>query len=426
MVPILGQDLLRVTAEGVETTFPRLLAKRLASSLGVDGDPGDLHRLVTEQLGRNRPRLEITRALSKVHEQALRDVAIPEPLRQLAEVTDFPLLISTTTDRLLTRALTEGSRAPSSLAATFDRKPDLPAGWENDPAPLVFHLFGQISATPGYAITEEDTLEFLHQLHDPVQPRLFDSLKKRHLLFLGNSFPDWLARVFYRVLRGRRISVQGETFDAVADECVRGGKDKALVLFLREFAISAMLFEEGGVVEFVSELHGRWKAAAQSTVAVAPLDGYEADDMVPGSIFISYRSLDRAAAFALAAALKGGGLEVWLDQYRLETGDPFERKIRHHIRHCDLFVPLISRNTEKADESFFRREWRWAIKRAEAMHGRRFIMPVLVDRLETDALQRVDDEILSVTISEAIDGIPSPKLVEEFVAAIRELRARKS
>jgi len=203
---------------------------------------------------------------------------------------------------------------------------------------------------------------------------------------------------------------------------VRGGHDQALVVFLRDFARSALLYEEGGAAEFVAELHARWQKTRQPA---APQGNYEADDMAPGSVFISYRSPDRSAALVFADMLERGGLEVWLDWHRLETSDPFEPKIRRHIQQCDLFVPLISRNTEEAGEGFFRREWKWALKRAEAMQGRRFIMPVLIDDLERGDLHGVPEEFLALPIAAAAGGAPPLELIEGFISTIRQLRSRK-
>jgi hypothetical protein len=54
----------------------------------------------------------------------------------------------------------------------------------------------------------------------------------------------------------------------------------------------------------------------------------------------------------------------WFDLERLEGGDVFEAKIRKNIRACTLFLPMISRNTEDKNPRFFKREWNWALDRA--------------------------------------------------------------
>jgi hypothetical protein len=406
-----------------------LLAAGLARRLGGAEAPVSLGRLVTDELKRGRTRLEISRQLAAVHAELRATVALPEPLRRLAAITDFPLYLTTMTDGLFARALAEARGEPARvLSSTLNQSADLPAGWEAESAPILFHLFGQIAATPGCALTEEDVLEFVHRLADrDLRPRrLFDLLPRRHLLLLGNSFPDWHTRVFLRTLRGRRVSEDAETLEALADDSVHGGREQSLVVFLRDFGRTTLLYEEGGAADFIATLHERWQAAR--TPAPARPAGhaeYEPDDMIPGSVFISYRSLDRAAALAFTETLERGGLEVWLDRHRFETGDPFEQKIRRHIQQCDIFVPLISKHTEASDEGFFRREWRWALRRAEAMQ-RRFIFPVMLDELERGALRGVPEEFLALHMVRAAGGVPPPDLVAEFVAAVRQIRSRRT
>ncbi len=37
---------------------------------------------------------------------------------------------------------------------------------------------------------------------------------------------------------------------------------------------------------------------------------------------------------------------IWFDQSELRGGDSWDRKIREQIRHCALFIPIVSANTE--------------------------------------------------------------------------------
>ena len=58
----------------------------------------------------------------------------------------------------------------------------------------------------------------------------------------------------------------------------------------------------------------------------------------------------------------------------------WEQEILTAIRRTvQLFVPIISANTERAEEGYVFREWRAAVERALAILGRRFIVPVVID-----------------------------------------------
>jgi TolB-like protein/Tfp pilus assembly protein PilF len=98
------------------------------------------------------------------------------------------------------------------------------------------------------------------------------------------------------------------------------------------------------------------------------------------AVFLSYASQDAGAAEKIAEALRAGGIEVFLDQSELRGGDAWDRKIRHEIHDCVLFVPIVSRHTQERLEGYFRHEWNLAIERTHHMaENKAFLVPVVVD-----------------------------------------------
>lgn len=99
-----------------------------------------------------------------------------------------------------------------------------------------------------------------------------------------------------------------------------------------------------------------------------------------GAVFLSYASQDAGAVERICAALRAAGIEVWLDRSELRGGDAWDHKIRDQIRDCRLFLPVISANTERRDEGYFRREWSLAVDRTRDMaHNKTFLVPVVID-----------------------------------------------
>src|SRR6202047_5326050 len=86
-----------------------------------------------------------------------------------------------------------------------------------------------------------------------------------------------------------------------------------------------------------------------------------------GAVFLSYASQDAEAAQRICDALRAAGIEVWFDQSELRGGDVWDQKIRHQIRDCALFIPIISANTQARPEGYFRLEWRLADQRTHLM-----------------------------------------------------------
>ncbi len=99
-----------------------------------------------------------------------------------------------------------------------------------------------------------------------------------------------------------------------------------------------------------------------------------------GAVFLSYASQDADAARRICDALRAAGIEVWLDQSELRGGDAWDRKIRDQIRHCALFIPIISAHSQARLEGYFRREWKFAVERKRDIADElTFLLPVVID-----------------------------------------------
>jgi hypothetical protein len=78
--------------------------------------------------------------------------APPLALRQLAQITDFDLFVTTTFDSLLEQAINAerfgGAQSAEAIAYAPNRVADLPAEREQLQRPVVYHMFGRCSASP--------------------------------------------------------------------------------------------------------------------------------------------------------------------------------------------------------------------------------------------------------------------------------------
>jgi hypothetical protein len=386
VIPIIGPDLLQVEVDGSKTLLDRLVAKRLASKfrLSLDAAPTEptLNEVVSHLLGRER-RERRERVYSSVC-TLLKEAAIspPKPLRKLAQIRHFNLFVTTTFDSLLVDALNEerfGGRPETLWLPNKDAK-DLTDAAEL--RPTVYYLMGKVSMQPNYVLTEEDLLEAVCELQaEHRRPaRLFEELEKNHLLILGANFSDWLARIFLRTAKQRRLSEGRDVVEIFADSRTR--RDANLVYFLNHFSDHTLVFPSGGAVAFVDQLVERWsqRNPKEKFNPLAP-EIPPASEMPRKAIFISYAHEDAAAVKKLKAGLDAAGLTAWYDKDQLKPGHTFRLEIEKYISHeCSCFVPVISKNTEKRLEGFFRKEWHWAVERDRGIHHTKsFIVPVVVD-----------------------------------------------
>jgi hypothetical protein len=267
---------------------------------------------------------------------------------------------------------------PVSLAyEPGEKSTDLPSEHEHVESAFVYHLLGRAGSS-SFAVTEEDVLEFMHQLLHPGNLRrpeiLFDALQRSHLLFLGCRFPDWLTRFLVRMARGTRLGDPQGRRNWVAGGTVQG--DKGLERFLTHFSKRTKVFEGLDARAFVSELHRRWMEEHPPGTEDAPAVDAEAKDKV----FLSYASEDEAEVRRLREALDEKKLPVWFDKEQLIGGNDWNDKIRRNVRSCSLFVPLISKHVLTQRERYFRVEWHEAELRQQMQPPNgRFILPVRID-----------------------------------------------
>ncbi len=446
VIPIVGAELLTVPdGAGGEIPLQRLLAQKLAERLKLPAEDctGDdaLHQVVCGYLQRGGRREEIYPRIRNLMKELA--PAVPAPLRQLARIRHFNLFVTTTFDSLLAQALDEerfgGATKTTALAYAPNHTADLPPDARRAAQPTVFHMLGRMSASPDYVITEEDTLEFFTSMQtESKRPNvLLDELKSSHLLLIGNTFPDWLARFFIRIAKNGRLSLQREELEIVADR--RTHEDKNLVLFLKNFSYRTQIYEQGNAADFVRELAARYAERHPNPVAgvadpgpgstspaTAQADGATpAAEMKPGAVFLSYASQDAAAVKQIRDALEAAGIEVWFDQRRLEGGDDFDQQIKRNIRACSLILPVISAHTQARHEGYFRLEWNLAVERAKLIAETiPFILPVVIDPVaENDAL--VPERFLQVQWTRLPGGAATPEFVERMVRLIRDYRKRE-
>jgi hypothetical protein len=429
VIPIIGPDLLRVQTERGLRPLYEFLAEKLAVRLQVDTaglpTPLTLNDVLCCYLGQRGRREEAYTRLRSI----MREVQFEPPLalRQLAQITDFDLFVTTTFDPLLETAINleryAGQPGADVIAYAPNRVADLPAERSELQRTVVYHLLGRLSASPTYVVSDEDMLEFICALQSEhlTPEKLFHELEHNHLLLIGSDFSNWLARLFLRMAKRKRLSDPRDVSEVFADDHTM--QDGRLVSFLQQVSVRTRVY--GGAEAFVAELHARWSqrqrpAAANSGISAPQRFLPPSREMPENAIFISYAREDLPAVQTLKAALDGAGLTTWFDLDRLEGGDDYDRKIRANIGRCSYFVPVISATTQRRHEAYFRREWSYAVDRARNIaEGGVFMLPVCIDDTP-EATALVPDQFKAVHITRLPNGEPTP----EFLRRLQDLFAR--
>jgi len=426
VIPIIGPDLLRVQTDTGLRPLYEYLAEKLAAKLAVDASalpqPLTLNDVVCSYLGQRGRREEAYTRLRSIMREV--DFEPPLALRQLAQITDFDLFVTTTFDPLLENAINRerhgGQASAEVIAYAPNRVADLPCERSQLQRTVVYHMLGRLSASPTYVLSDEDMLEFICALQSEhlTPEKLFHELEHNHLLLIGSDFSNWLARLFLRMAKRHRLSDPRDVTEVMADDHTH--RDDRLVAFLQQVSVRTRVY--GGAEAFVAELHARWTkrqrpASASNRGDTPSRFPPPAREMPENAVFISYAREDLPAVQQLKAAMDAAGIVTWFDMDRLEGGDDYDRKIRANIGRCSYFVPVISANTQRRHEAYFRREWSYAVDRARNIaDGAVFVLPICVDDTP-EATALVPELFKALHVTRIPGGEPPP----EFLRRLQEL-----
>jgi hypothetical protein len=439
VVPVIGSQLLTWNGQDAMPSLQRRVALRVLEYNRFDTASVKLtpHRELHEVVTLLKPEVklqdlysDIADALDTVTKGA--DFKIPEPIEQLAAIASFKLLVTLTPDDLLAQALRK-HRAVNEIVHSpslpTSEAGDLAADWLKKPGEAnLLYLFGKAKSTPVYAIHDEDTLEYAHNLlsrGSNVPLRFLGELQQRGLLFIGSNFQDWLSRFLLRLTNQTRLAKKETRAWLVEDANIRPELAQFLSCFSQETEIISQLSPQA----FVNELHARW--LVRNTPAEAGPGGpgpHPEPDPRSVAFFISYsRATDLPAAEQLYQTLRDQGLaesEIWFDRRAIEPGSDFQESIFEGIRSCRYFLPLISAAADRFDEKFFYREWKAAIDRSKGISGREFVIPVILDEAyKPQDYVRVPREWSgTIDFGHAPGGMADERTLQHLKDLIRELR----
>lgn len=427
VIPVIGPELLCIPWEDHPAVrLYDLWGQTLARQQGIDAIPLPeetplLYRIInqwilTYPLRRNSGDIEYD----------INDVIccekwpVPEALRQLAGISDFPLYITTTIDHLMKTALQDARSVPL-LQIIFKLRGDktnndLPADFVAGKQPALFHLFGATCLDPGgFAASEDALIEFSWDLIDQnyAPEHLYDFLRGKELLLIGCDFPDWLARFFIHTLTRKSDAQTSVSF-------VSNYRSNGLQEFLKRKGASA--WPPMPPLTFVAELQRRWKQRQ----GVMATEQNQFRECKSGAVFISYAREDRTAALAIRAQLETCGIDTWMDESGLKPGVEFQHVIQENIEKASFFIAVISAalNFDGTDRRsrFVLEEWHWAEKvNNSRLKDDCFLQPLVVDNTPPGA-KFIERPFRDLHWSVFRDNTLSPEFIDTLRKGIRRFR----
>lgn len=435
LVPVVGPDVTVVENGNADLTFSTLIGQRLVERWGLSVSPGPttMDEAVAAFV-RERGQDEIERLYRVINDIIVEvDPKPADALRDLAAIDDLRMFVSTTPDRVLAKAINEVRFQGRPITRELSFSPNQSTSEQSRNAKpaaasdtVVLNLYGQAASTPQYAIHEEDRLEWMHALlsdRASLPDWVSYQLKEHPLLYIGCEIPDWLGRFLLRMSSNSRLSMERIPFFLAGCSASREPSlSSFFTTYCRKTLVQQLDMEPAA---FVAELRARWQKQATARPPEVGASGVAPSTDTP-TIFISYMREDVDAARRVCDAITSLGGDVWLDERRLSPGDAWEREILSGIsRNVRLFVPIISTNTEHAEEGYVFKEWDEAADRAREIPSRRFIVPVVIDD-DYDGnpsnYRQIPDAFRRLQFGRAPGGDPNLELKAMLTDEIRAMR----
>ena len=217
--------------------------------------------------------------------------------------------------------------------------------------PTLCYVFGKVNANISlsenhFVLSENDAMEKISNwFENHKNNRFLKYVRNFRLLSIGCQFDDWMFRFFWFLLRGRvGTEADGQVAVEVTD-------DDKLKHYLEQEKVKVF----ASARSFMQEACKHISKAADVKFLPRKENG----------VFISYAHEDRYIALPLFERLHAAGINVWIDEEKLESGAEYEQRIRRAINTCRIFMPILSSQVKSdltshnIESRWYRQEWQW-------------------------------------------------------------------
>lgn len=398
-VLLVGADLPVRTADaepaGAETCLPQELRRALADELEEDGrHPSGATLSAIAQYYEDTEGFGPS-ALRATAERLIRSPRFsPSTLHEKIAALPFSLIMTTTCDGLLERALTESGKCP--IPQHYNMRGDKRDNAEfmipgSPKSPVVYHLFGDAAHPQSLVLSENDVLDFLiHVIAErpPLPNCLLRALKRegQSFLFLGFGIRRWDLRVLLKVLlRTLEMNRSGPAIAAESlSSLLQTDREETILFYQRGTRVEV---EDQDIPAFLTQLSERLQQEGGFVEhAINPLG-------TRPRVFISYASEDGDLAARIYDTLQRAYIDPWLDRESLAGGDDWNQRIETDLETSHFVLALYTKALCRKVDSYVNKELALAAERALRVRGP-FLIPLRYGDLSgehsIDALGKYD------------------------------------
>lgn len=293
----------------------------------------------------------------------------------------FPLVVTTTTDRYVETAMKEiwghveiiNFYDDSSLDKFYTQIRKKQENPFYQMPPILFYAFGRANysndglSRTRFVFSENDAIEAVSKwMQIPKDKELFKFISQKKIMAIGCKFDDWRFRFFWYSMR-QDVSNLSQGSVAITFNERNESENR-----LKEYLQGERIHVETDSRKFMEHVVNLLNPAPGSLSAANWDLLLKNKRKSNGFIFISYAHEDFSIAYKVYQYLTDEGFNVWIDYKELYSDDKYEELIDAALSNCWICIPILSKqvakNLEKKelDRFYIRKEWKW-IKERKAL-----------------------------------------------------------
>lgn len=307
---------------------------------------------------------------------------LSDELVQLLQTKQFPLVVTTTTDRYIETLMSYIWKDSLKIVYFYDNST---LDWfyteikkkKKDPfyqmPPILFYAFGRANHSDDglshtrFVFSENDAIETISRwMQIPKDKELFKFISQKKIMAIGCKFDDWRFRFFWYSLRQDVSNLSQGSVAITFNESDES--ENRLKRYLRNEKIHVETDSRQfmrHVVELLNPVRGSISAKEWENLLRNKRKS-------TGFIFISYAHEDFSIAYQVYQYLIKEGYDVWFDYKALYSDDKYEQSIRDALTNCCICIPILSKQVatdlreDKLERFYIAKEWR-LIKERKAL-----------------------------------------------------------
>jgi hypothetical protein len=345
IIPVIGSDLvLHKTGKDISLKLTEHIANQLAKNLKLE-----LNNLSLQQFILKYQNSTMVKSMIK---HIFNDIKIEnidfEPLRKLAEITDFDTFISLNFDGFLEQTLQSVRTQENIKVINMSPATEINAVAKSINQTSVYNIFGNIHSA-NYAKTESEYLEYIVALNNSNNLNnqlLRAQTQGKSFLFLGNDLSDWLNGFLIRYISNEPFdNAENVKFIAENERDSNSSYARFAQNIPMEYYRSQNNYKSNSL-SFIDELYEKWRQ----------YNSRQNSNFYQKSVFINACSENLDELNQLNEVLQNKGIDIYYNRSLHSNPSVFTKESENQIKRCTLFISLISDKSLSApkDAAYFR------------------------------------------------------------------------